>query len=113
TTQTRAAHAQLSLAMTINSGTAKAGQTRPVQLTLRNDGPDDATQIEVRSSLPPGACYVLPTNQPPLDGKDVIPRLAAGAQVQLSGLLFARFDGTFTLIANVTSFEQELPAGAA
>ena len=42
----------------------------------------------------------------------MIPRLAAGAQVQLNGALGVRLAGTFTLIANVTYFEQQLPPGA-
>src|SRR6266571_515326 len=109
----RAAHAKLSLAMTINPATAKAGQTLPVQLTVRNDGPDDATQIAIRSYLPPGASFVSTPDLSGLDAKVVIPRLAAGAQVQLSGAMFVRFAGTNTLIANVTYFEQQLPPGAA
>jgi hypothetical protein len=43
----------------------------------------------------------------------VIARLAAGAQVLLSAAMRVRFAGTYTLIANVTYFEQQLPAGAA
>ena len=112
TIRPRAAQARLSLAMTIDPATAKAGETLPVRLTVRNDGPDEATQIAVRSYLPPGAAFVRTGGLPGLDYKEVIPRLAAGAQVQLSGALFVRFAGAFTLIANVTSFEQELPPGA-
>src|SRR5204863_6728650 len=110
---TRAAHAQLSLAMTINPATAKAGGTLPVQITVRNDGPDDATQIAVRTYLPAGAAFLVSTNQPRLESRIVIPRLAAGAQMQLNGPLFVRFAGNYTLIANVTYFEQQLPPGAA
>jgi uncharacterized repeat protein (TIGR01451 family) len=113
TTHTRAAHAQLSLAITINPATAKAGGTLPVQLIIRNDGPDDATQIAVRTYLPAGAAFLVSTNQPPLDSRIVIPRLAPGAQIQLNGPLFVRLAGTYTLIANVTYFEQQLPPGAA
>src|SRR4029079_7191424 len=40
-----AATARLSLAMTIDPAPAKVGGTIPVQLTLRNDGPNDATQV--------------------------------------------------------------------
>jgi uncharacterized repeat protein (TIGR01451 family) len=109
----RPAHAQLSLAMTINPATAKIGETIPVRLTLRNDGPDDATQIAVRSYLPPGASFLWTPELSGLNAKTVIPRLAAGAQVQLSAAMFVRFTGTFTLIANVTYFEQQLPTGAA
>jgi hypothetical protein len=43
----------------------------------------------------------------------VIARLAPGAQVQLTGSLMLRLAGTFTLIANVTDFEQQLPPGVA
>ena len=39
TTRPRVAQARLSLAMTINPATAKAGETLPVRLTVRNDGP--------------------------------------------------------------------------
>ena len=113
TTHTRAAQAQLSLAMEINPATAKAGQTVPVRLTLRNDGTNDATQIAIRSYLPPGMSFAASTNIPRLDSSVVIPRLAAGAQTELSGPLSARFAGTFTMIANVTYFEQQLPPGAA
>jgi uncharacterized repeat protein (TIGR01451 family) len=113
TNQTRAAQARLSLAMTINPATAKAGGTIPVRLTLRNDGSNDATQIAIRSYLPPGASFAASTNLPLLDTTVVLPRLAAGAQQELSGPMFVRFSGTFTLIANVTYFEQQLPAGAA
>src|SRR4029434_394660 len=54
-TPTRPAQARLSLAMTINSATTTVGGTVPVQLTVRNDGPQDATQIAIRSYSPPGA----------------------------------------------------------
>jgi uncharacterized repeat protein (TIGR01451 family) len=54
TVPTRAAQAQLSLTMTINPTTAKVGQMLPVTLTVRNDGPQDATQIAIRSYCPPG-----------------------------------------------------------
>jgi uncharacterized repeat protein (TIGR01451 family) len=113
TTHTRAAQAQLSLAMTLDPATPKAGQTLPVRLTIRNDGTNDATQVVIRSYLPPGAAFAASTNQPPLDSKVVIPRLPAGAHVEFSGPLFVRFAGTFTFIANVTYFEQQLPTGAA
>jgi uncharacterized repeat protein (TIGR01451 family) len=112
TTQTRAAQARLSLALTLNPATAKAGETLPVRLTLRNDGPNDATQITIRSYLPPGSSFATSTNSPRLDTTVVLPRLAAGAQVDLNGPLFVRFAGSYTFIANVTYFEQQLPPGA-
>src|SRR5436190_6930179 len=113
TTRPRAAEARLSLAMSINPATAKAGETIPVRLTVRNDGPQEATQIAIRSYLPPGASLVQTTNLSGLSSRVVIPRLAAGAQVQLSAAMFVRFAGTYRLIANVTYFEQQLPPGAA
>jgi uncharacterized repeat protein (TIGR01451 family) len=61
-TRPRAASARLSLAMTIDPATAKAGETIPVRLTLRNDGPNDATQVAVRSYLPPGASFTAPAD---------------------------------------------------
>jgi uncharacterized repeat protein (TIGR01451 family) len=112
TTQTRAAQARLSLAMAINPATAKAGGTLPVGLTVRNDGPNDATEIAIRAYVPPGASLVL-TNQSILNSGGLIPRLAAGAQLELNGQMFVRFAGTFTLVANVTYFEQQLPSDAA
>jgi uncharacterized repeat protein (TIGR01451 family) len=113
TTRPRAAEARLSLAMTLNPATAKAGETLPIRLTVRNDGPQEATQIAVRSYLPPGASFVQTTNLSGLNSRVVIPRLAVGAEVQLSAAMFVRFAGTYTLIANVTYFEQHLPPGAA
>jgi uncharacterized repeat protein (TIGR01451 family) len=113
TTRPRAAEARLSLDMTINPATAKAGETLPVRLTVRNDGPQEATQIAIRSYLPPGASFGHTAELSGLDSRVVIPRLAAGAQVQLSAAMFVRFAGTYTLIANVTYFEQHLPPGAA
>src|SRR4030095_15704867 len=110
-TRPRAATARLSLAMAIDPATAKVGETIPVRLTLRNDGPDDATQVIIRSYLPPGASLTSPA-----DGLSsssvVVHRLAAGAEVQLSGTMRVRIPATFTLIANVTYFEQQLPPGA-
>jgi uncharacterized repeat protein (TIGR01451 family) len=50
------------LSMTINPATAKAGETLPVRLTIRNDGPHEATQVVIRSYLPPGASLVQTTN---------------------------------------------------
>jgi hypothetical protein len=111
--QTQAAQARLSLAMTINPATAKAGETLPVRLTVRNEGPHDATQIAIRCYTPPGASFLPSLDPSHLDSVVVIPRLAAGAEVQLSGAMKVRFAGTFTLIANVTYFEQQLPAVAA
>jgi uncharacterized repeat protein (TIGR01451 family) len=113
TVRPRAAHAKLSLTMTINPATAKAGETLPVQLTVRNDGPEDATQIVIRSYLPPGASFVQTADLSGLFSRVVIPRLASGAQVQLNAAMFVRFAGTYTLIANATYFEQQLPQGAA
>lgn len=110
-THPRAATARLNLAMTINPATAKVGETIPLRLTLRNEGPNDATQIFIRSYTPPGASFVAGPGG--LDGRVVVPYLAAGGEVQLTGAMLVRFTGTFTLIANVTSFEQQLPAGAA
>jgi uncharacterized repeat protein (TIGR01451 family) len=113
TTRPRVAEARLSLAMTINPATAKAGETLPVRLTLRNDGPNEATQIALRSYLPPGASFVQTTNLSGLVSRLVIPRLAPGAQVEFSAAMLVRFAGTYSLIANVTSFEQQLPTGTA
>jgi hypothetical protein len=112
-TVTRPAQARLSLAMTIDPATAKVGETLPVRLTVRNEGPQDATQIAIRSYSPPGASLLPALGSSPLASSVVIPRLAAGAEVQLSGAMLVRFAGTFTLIANVTAFEQQLPPGAA
>jgi hypothetical protein len=112
-TPTRPAQARLSLAMTINPATAKVGGTVPVQLTVRNEGPQDATQIAIRSYTPPGASLFPAPGPSGLASSVVIPRLAPGAEVQLSGAMMLRLAGTFTLIANVTSFEQQLPPGAA
>ena len=112
-TPTRPAQARLSLAMTINPATAKVGETIPVQLTVRNEGPQDATQIAIRSYTPPGASLFPAPGPMGLGSSVVIPRLASGAQVQLNGSMVVRLAGTFTLIANVTSFEQQLPPGAA
>jgi uncharacterized repeat protein (TIGR01451 family) len=111
TVPTRAAQAQLTLTMTINPTTAKVGQMLPVQLTVRNNGPQDATQIAIRSYCPPGASLLPDAGPTGLQSRMVIARLAPGAQVQLTGSLMLRLAGTFTLIANVTDFEQQLPAG--
>ncbi len=110
---TRAAQARLSLAMTINPATAKVGETLPVRLTVRNDGPQDATQIAIRSYVPPGASFLASLDPLALASGVVIPRLASGAEVQLNGTMKVRLAGTFSLIANVTYFEQQLPPGAA
>src|SRR6185503_3601835 len=113
TAGTRPAQARLSLAMTINPATVKVGETVPVRLTLRNEGPQDATQIAIRSYCPPGASLLPSLDPSRLSSRVVIPRLAAGAEVQLSGEMKVRFAGTYTLIANVTYFEEQLPPGAA
>lgn len=113
TIHTRPAQARLSLRMTINPVMAKMGETLPVQVTLRNDGPHDATQVTLRTYLPPGASLLETADPSGLLSSGVIPRLAAGAQVQLNGLMRVRFSGTYTLVANVSSLEQQLPAGAA
>src|SRR5262245_33270733 len=110
---TRAAQARLSLAMTINPATAKVGETLPVRLTVRNEGPQDATQIAIRSYSPPGASFLSSIDPSRLVSSVVIPRLAAGAELQLDGAMKVRYAGTYTLIANVTYFEQQLPPGAA
>jgi len=56
---------------------------------------------------------LTPTTNGLGDSTVVIPRLAVGAQVQLSGAMRVRIPGAFTLIANATYVEQQLPAGAA
>ena len=108
----RPAQSRLSLALTIDPATAKIGETIPVRLTVRNDGPNDATQVAIRSYLPPGASLER-TNLSGLSSRVVLPRLEAGAQVELSAAMRVRIPGTFTLIANVTYMEQPLPVGAA
>jgi hypothetical protein len=112
-TPTRPAQARLILAMTINPAAAKVGGTVPVVLTVRNEGPQDATQIAIRSYSPPGASLIPASGPSGLGSSVVLPRLAAGAEVQLSGALMVRLAGAFTLIANVTYLEQQLPPGAA
>jgi uncharacterized repeat protein (TIGR01451 family) len=110
---TRAAQARLSLTMTINPATAKVGETLPVRVTVRNDGPQDATQVAIQSYTPPGASFLDSADPLPLSSSVVLRRLAPGAEAQLNGTLMVRMAGPFTLIANVTSFEQQLPPGAA
>lgn len=110
---TRTAQARLSLAMSINPATARVGGTLPVRLTIRNEGPQDATQIGIRCYTPPGASFLTSVDPSPLFSSVTIPRLAPGAEVQLNGTLMVRLAGTFTLIANVTYFEQELMPDAA
>jgi hypothetical protein len=112
TVPTRPAQARLTLAMTIDPVPVKTGEAIPVRLTVRNEGPQDATQIAIRSYLPPGASFLSSFDPLGLDSDIVIPRLAVGAEVQFSGDMMVRFAGTFTLIANVTYFEQQLPPGA-
>src|SRR5688572_23286360 len=112
TASTRPAQARLTLAMTIDPAVAKVGESLPVRLTVRNEGPQDATQIAIRSYLPPGASFLASLDPLGLDSSIVIPRLAAGAEVQFNGDMMVRFAGTFTLIANATYFEQRLPSGA-
>jgi len=68
--------------------TAKVGGTIPVRLTVRNDGPNDATQVAVRTYLPPGASLTGTTGLS--DSSLVIPRLAPGAEIQLEGKLRVR-----------------------
>lgn len=111
-TRPRPAFSQVALALTIDPGIAKVGDTIPVRLTVRNDGPNDATQLAIRTYLPPGTSLTVPAEG--LHSSSlVIPRLAAGTQLQFGGALRARWPGTFPLIANVTSFEQQLPPGTA
>jgi uncharacterized repeat protein (TIGR01451 family) len=114
-THPRAASARLSLALTIDPATVKAGETIPMRLKLRNDGPNDATQVAVSTYLSPGASLTLPAD--PADrltnSTVVVSRLASGAEVQLNGAMRVRIPGSFTLMANVSSFEQQLPPGTA
>ncbi len=112
-TPTRPARARLTLTITIDPPVAKVGEALPVRLTVRNEGPQDATQIAIRSYCPPGASFLSSLDPLGLDSTVVIPRLAAGAEVQFSGAMMVRFAGTFTLIANVIYSEQQLPVGAA
>lgn len=112
-TRPRPAQSRVSLALTIDPATAKAGETVPVRLTVRNDGTNDATQVAIRCYLPPGTSLETATNLSELFSRVVLPRLAAGGQVQLGAAMRVRIPGTFTLIANVTCLEQQLPAGAA
>jgi uncharacterized repeat protein (TIGR01451 family) len=110
-THPRPATARLSLAMTIDPATAKAGETIPVHLTLRNDGPSDATQVVLLNYLPPGASFIA-SAEGLSSSRVIIPRLGAGTQIEFSGAMRVRIPGTFTLIANVTYLEQQLPPGA-
>ncbi|HAB16629.1 MAG TPA: hypothetical protein DCE44_09280, partial [Verrucomicrobiales bacterium] len=113
TVRPRAAPTQLSLAMTIDPATAKAGETIPVRLNVRNEGPNDATQVAIRCYLPPGASLEGTPGLSGLFSRVLLPRLEAGEQIQLGGAMRVRIPGAFTLIANVTYLEQRLPPDAA
>jgi uncharacterized repeat protein (TIGR01451 family) len=108
----RAATARLSLAMTIDPSTAKVGGWVPVRLTVRNEGPDDATQVILRTYLPPGASLVVP-DKGGLSSSLVIPRLTPGAEMQFVAAMVVLFTGKFTLIANATYLEEQLAQGSA
>ena len=108
----RAATARLSLAMTIDPSTAKVGGWVPVQLTVRNEGPDDATQVNLLTYLPPGASLVVP-DKGGLSSRLVIPRLTPGAEMQFVAAMVVLFTGKFTLIANATYLEEQLAQGSA
>jgi hypothetical protein len=92
-TPTRPARARLTLAMTIDPPVAKVGEALAVRLTVRNEGPQEATQIAIRTYCPPGAAFLSSLDPLGLDSSIVIPRLAVGAEVQFNGLMRVRFDG--------------------
>ncbi|MEL7488072.1 MAG: DUF11 domain-containing protein, partial [Pseudomonadota bacterium] len=109
TYQTVVPTADLSLSKTVDDEFPNFGDTVVFTLTLDNDGPDDATGVEVTDSLPSGLSYISDNGGGAYDsfsGLWTVGALASGASASLQITAQVNPAGSYANIAEVTASDQ-------
>ncbi|NPA31480.1 MAG: DUF11 domain-containing protein, partial [Chloroflexi bacterium] len=105
--------ADLELSKTVNPATARAGDTVTFTITLTNNGPNTATNVEVTDELPNGYTYVSSTpSQGTYDsgtGRWAVGDLANGATATLTITATVNASGNHINTAEVTAVDQGDP----
>ena len=100
----------LELVKDVAPAAVQVGEQTTFTITVVNQGPDDATGVEVTDTLPAGLTYVSDDGAGAYDsttGVWTIGDLAVGASVQLSFVVTVDQAGTFTNVAEVTAANEE------
>ncbi|NPA31843.1 MAG: DUF11 domain-containing protein, partial [Chloroflexi bacterium] len=104
--------ADLELSKSVDPATAGPGDTVTFTLTVSNNGPNDATGVEVTDQLPGGYAYVSDDSGGAYDsgtGVWTVGDLANGASATLTITATVNASGDYTNIAEVTKLEQTDP----
>jgi uncharacterized repeat protein (TIGR01451 family) len=105
--------ADVSVRKTVNAAQIVVGQEVTYTITLRNDGPDAATNILVRDMLPAGLRHMrhlTSTGDFAADsGNWAIPRLAAGDDAVLTLVARVEADGVLTNTVEIIRVDQDDP----
>ena len=100
----------LELVKDVSPAAVQVGEETSFTITVVNQGPDDATGVEVTDTLPAGLTYVSDDGGGVYDsttGVWTIGDLAVDASVQLSFVVTVDEVGTFTNVAEVTAANEE------
>ncbi|MFQ1004316.1 hypothetical protein [Modestobacter sp. SSW1-42] len=98
--------ADLSVALQLDDTDLLPGETLGFTVTVRNDGISDATNVSVRSTLPPGVQIVSTNTAGCVPGNCSLPVVAAGGNVVITGTAEVADDapeGTVLASATVVS----------
>ncbi len=100
----------LELVKDVAPSAVQVGEETTFTITVVNQGPDDATGVEVTDTLPAGLTYLSDDGSGTYDsatGVWTIGNLAVGASVQLTFDVTVDEAGTFTNVAEVTAANEE------
>ncbi|CCH02386.1 HHIP-like protein 1 [Fibrella aestuarina BUZ 2] len=110
--------ADLSLQLVFDQRAIKANEPVPAQLTIANDGPDDATNVTISSWLPAGLAFVSsPSLTPQASGvlSGTVAAVLAGTSETLPLTVLPTAPGTYRLAAQVSSsdaFDEDSQPGS-
>ena len=104
------AQADLSLAKTVDKPGVKVGESVSFSITVRNDGPSNATGVKVADSLPTGLTFQSATTSvgtfDNTTGVWTVGALNTGATATLTIVATVSVKGTFTNVAQVSAADQ-------
>ncbi|EFO79024.1 hypothetical protein OSCT_3100 [Oscillochloris trichoides DG-6] len=105
--------ADLVLTKSVNPSSVAVGNQATFTITLRNDGPDSATNVEVSEQLPSGLVYVSHAasqgSYDPTTGRWIVGTLANTQQVTLNVVVQVAGVGPYTNTAEVSRSDQPDP----
>ena len=109
--------ADLSITKTVDTATPNQAESVGFTVSLKNDGPDDATGVIVRDAIPPGLRLInaIPSrgNYDPATGLWTIPSVAAGTTVTLRWITEVQSGAPITNIAELVGVDQKDPDSVA